>query len=163
VKPPPFAYRAPSSVEETLAVLAELGEDGKVLAGGQSLVPLLNMRLAQPAVLVDLARVAGLDTVEVTDHQVRVEARVTHETLRRHDAAAGAQPLLRRALDWVAHPVIRNRGTSLGSIVHADPAAELPAVLGLLGGHVELASTGPPGRSRASVRARAAGVGRPAG
>jgi aerobic carbon-monoxide dehydrogenase medium subunit len=141
VKPPPFAYRAPTSVEETLAVLAELGEDGKVLAGGQSLIPLLNMRLAQPAALVDLARVDGLGTVEVTDTAVRVEARVTHETLRRHGAAAAAQPLLRQALDWVAHPVIRNRGTSLGSIVHADPAAELPAVLGLLGGHVELAST----------------------
>jgi aerobic carbon-monoxide dehydrogenase medium subunit len=140
MKPPAFAYHAPTSVPETLDTLAQLGEDGKVLAGGQSLVPMLNMRLAQPVALVDLSRVDGLDRVEVDAGAVRVEARVTHEALRRHDAAAAAVPLLRRTLGWVAHPVIRNRGTSVGSIVHADPAGELPAVIGLLGGHVELAS-----------------------
>jgi aerobic carbon-monoxide dehydrogenase medium subunit len=140
VKPPPFVYHAPTSVAETVALLGELGDDGKVLAGGQSLVPMMNLRLAQPAALVDLAHVAGLDTIGVTDDRVRVEARVTHERLRRHDGVAAAAPLLRQALDWVAHPVIRNRGTSLGSIVHADPAAELPAVLGLLDGEVELAA-----------------------
>jgi aerobic carbon-monoxide dehydrogenase medium subunit len=140
VKPPAFAYHAPRSVEETVATLAELGADGKVLAGGQSLVPMLNMRLVAPVALVDLGHVHGLDRIEVTDEHVRVEARVTHERLRRDDAAAAAVPLLRQALDWVAHPVIRNRGTSLGSIVHADPAGELPAVLGLLRGEIELLS-----------------------
>ena len=140
MKPSAFAYHAPHSLEAALDTLAELGEDGKVLAGGQSLVPLLNMRLAAPAALVDLARIDGLDAIEVTDRDVRVDARVTHERLRTHAAATEAIPLLRQALDWVAHPVIRNRGTALGSIAHADPAGELPAVLALLGGHVELAS-----------------------
>ncbi|MCC5947883.1 MAG: FAD binding domain-containing protein [Nitriliruptoraceae bacterium] len=138
MKPPPFAYHAPRTVDGVLAALAELGDEGKVLAGGQSLVPMLNMRLAQPEALVDLSRVDGLDAIEVTDTHVRVEARVTHERLRRDPRVTPAVPLLRQALDWVAHPVIRNRGTSVGSIVHADPAAELPAVLGLLGGHMEL-------------------------
>jgi aerobic carbon-monoxide dehydrogenase medium subunit len=141
VKPPAFAYHAPRSVEETVALLAELGDDAKVLNGGQSLVPMLNMRLAEPAALVDLAQVAGLDRIEVAASHVRVEARVTHERLLRHAAAAAAAPLLRQALTWVAHPVIRNRGTSVGSVVHADPAGELPAVLGLLDGWLELAST----------------------
>jgi aerobic carbon-monoxide dehydrogenase medium subunit len=141
VKPSPFAYHAPESVDETLTTLSELGEDGKVLAGGQSLIPLLNMRLAAPPALVDLARVPELDTVEVTAEHVRVPARVTHERLRTHAEATAAIPLLRQALDWVAHPVIRNRGTALGSIVHGDPAGELPALLGLLDGNVELVST----------------------
>jgi aerobic carbon-monoxide dehydrogenase medium subunit len=141
VKPAAFAYHAPESIDEALATLAELGDGGKVLAGGQSLVPLLNMRLASPAALVDIERLDALDTVEVTDDHVRVGARVRHARLHRDAEVARAIPLLRQALDWVAHPVIRNRGTSLGSIVHADPAAELPAVLALLGGRVELAST----------------------
>jgi aerobic carbon-monoxide dehydrogenase medium subunit len=140
VKPRVFAYHAPDSVDGVLEALAELGDEAKVLAGGQSLIPVLNLRLAAPDALVDLARVDGLDAVEVTREHVRVEARVTHERLRRHDAAAAAIPLLRRALGWVAHPAIRNRGTTVGSIAHGDPAAEMPAVLGLLGGHVELAS-----------------------
>jgi aerobic carbon-monoxide dehydrogenase medium subunit len=140
MKPPPFAYHAPRSRAELVATLTQLGEDGKVLAGGQSLIPMLNMRLAAPPALVDLARVDGLEAIEVRDGHVRVEARVTHERLRRDDRVAAAVPLLRQALDWVAHPVIRNRGTSVGSIAHADPAAELPAVLALLGGHMELES-----------------------
>ena len=144
VKPPPFAYHAPRTEEEALATLAELGDDGKVLAGGQSLIPLLNMRLAAPPALVDLARLEALDRIEVTDTHVRVEARVTHEHLRRDVRVATAVPLLRQALDWVAHPVIRNRGTSVGSIAHADPAGELPAVLALLGGHMELQSVDGP-------------------
>lgn len=142
MKPSAFAYHAPATVDEVVAILDELGEDAKVLAGGQSLVPMLNMRLAAPAAIVDLSRVDGLDVIEVADGRVRVDARVTHERLRRNEAAARALPLLRQALDWVAHPVIRNRGTALGSIVHADPAAELPAVLGLADGEVELVSAG---------------------
>ncbi len=140
MKPAAFAYHAPRSVDEALATLAELGSDGKVLAGGQSLIPLLNMRLAAPAALVDIDRLDTLDTIEVDDDEVRVGARVRHAALHRHAGAAAAVPLLRQALGWVAHPVIRNRGTSLGSIVHADPAAELPAVLALLDGRIEVAS-----------------------
>jgi aerobic carbon-monoxide dehydrogenase medium subunit len=141
VKPAPFVHHAPEDVAGAVATLGELGAEAKVLAGGQSLVPLLNMRLAAPAALVDIERVHELDTIEVTDDAVRVGARVRHARLHRDREVAAALPLLRQALDWVAHPVIRNRGTSLGSIVHADPAAELPAVLALLGGHVEVTST----------------------
>lgn len=141
MKPSPFAYHAPEDVDAALALLAELGDDGKVLAGGQSLVPMMNMRLAAPPALVDITRLADLDHVTVDDDQVTLGATVTHERLRTHPDASRACPLLRQALDWVAHPVIRNRGTSVGSIVHADPAAELPAVLALLDGSVELRST----------------------
>jgi carbon-monoxide dehydrogenase medium subunit len=140
VKPAAFVHHAPESVEEALATLAELGSEGKVLAGGQSLVPLMNMRLATPAALVDIERLDALDHVDVDGDAVRVGARTRHRRLHRDPAAADAIPLLRQALDWVAHPVIRNRGTALGSIVHADPAAELPAVLALLGGTVDVAS-----------------------
>lgn len=133
MKPPPFEYHAPSTVDDAVGLLAALGDGAKVLAGGQSLIPLLNMRLAGPEHLVDITRVTGLDRITVEGGHVRFGATVTHERLRR-DAAAQAQPLLARALGWVAHPVIRNRGTSVGSIVHADPAAEMPAVLAVLGG-----------------------------
>lgn len=136
MKPPPFRYHAPSSLEEALAALAAAGDGGKVLAGGQSLIPLLNMRLAAPSDLVDITHVAGLDRIEVADGEVRVGAAVRASDLERHDGAAAAIPLLREALQLVAHPVIRNRGTVCGSLAHADPAAELPAVLRLLDGSV---------------------------
>ncbi|REE99623.1 FAD binding domain-containing protein [Thermomonospora umbrina] len=138
MKPPPFDYEAPETVAEALDVLAE---GGKVLAGGQSLIPLLNMRLAAPERLVDINRVAGLDTLEVTADGVRVGALARHSRVERSAEAVSVQPLLRQALRHVAHPVIRNRGTVVGSLAHADPAAELPAVLALLGGTVEVAST----------------------
>jgi aerobic carbon-monoxide dehydrogenase medium subunit len=150
VKPPAFDYHAPTSVEEAVGLLASLGGDAKVLAGGQSLVPLLNMRLVTPAALVDIGRIGGLDSVEVTVDRVRVGAGVRHTRLE-HDAdVAAAIPILRQALRWVAHPVIRNRGTVVGSLAHADPAAELPAVLALLDGHVELVSM--EGRRRVAAR-----------
>lgn len=139
MKPAPFRYRRPASLEEALTLLA--GEPGaKVLAGGQSLVPLLNMRLASPETLVDLGAVPGLDTVTVDDAGVRVGAMVRHADLLAHPAAGAAQPLVPLALSHVAHATIRNRGTTVGSIVHADAAAEMPAVLCLLGGSVEAAS-----------------------
>ncbi len=140
MKPPPFDYHAPTSVDDAVAVLAEVGHVGKVLAGGQSLIPILNMRLASPAHLVDINRVAGLDGVQVTPAGVRVGALVRHASLERDPQAWTAIPLLRQALLTVAHPVIRNRGTTLGSIVHADPSGEMPAVLMLTGGWVEATS-----------------------
>lgn len=140
MKPAPFVYHAPADLQETLELLAELGPEAKVLAGGQSLVPVLNMRLANPAHLVDINRVPDLDRVTVTDDAVHVGALVRHAHLLSHSAARTAQPLLRQALRWVAHPVIRNRGTTVGSIVHADPAGEMPAVLALTDGHVLLRS-----------------------
>ncbi|WP_432479431.1 FAD binding domain-containing protein [Nocardioides sp. GXQ0305] len=139
MKPAPFAYRRPETLEAALEALA--GESGaKVLAGGQSLVPLLSMRLAAPTVLVDVNRLPGLDEVSVTDDEVRVGALVRHADLLVDERARAVQPLLAMALAHVAHATIRNRGTTVGSIVHADAAAEMPTVLALLGGSVEVAS-----------------------
>ena len=140
MKPGPFVHHAPRTVEEAVAALAEVGHDGKVLAGGQSLVPVLNMRLANPGHLVDVNGVAGLDAVEVRDDAVRVGALVRHSGLERHEGAHTALPLLRQTLRHVAHPAIRNRGTTVGSIAHADPAGEMPAVAVLTGAVVEVVS-----------------------
>jgi aerobic carbon-monoxide dehydrogenase medium subunit len=139
VKPAPFRYADPGSLPEAVAALSE-NEGAKVLAGGQSLIPLLSMRLAAPATLVDINRVPGLDTVETTGDGVRVGALVRHNQLLRHDTAARVQPLLARAGAFVAHPAIRNRGTTVGSIAHADPAGEMTAVLALTGGSVSVAT-----------------------
>jgi aerobic carbon-monoxide dehydrogenase medium subunit len=138
VKPPAFTYHRPRTIEEALHTLADLGEDGKVLAGGQSLVPLMSMRLAAPAHLVDINHVPGLGGVAVCEDMVRVGATARHSEVAAHDEAATAVPLLREALLQVAHPTIRNRGTTVGSLVHGDPAAEIPAVLCLLDGAVQV-------------------------
>jgi carbon-monoxide dehydrogenase medium subunit len=151
MKPPAFAYHRPRTLAEALDVLAEVGHDGKVLAGGQSLVPLLNMRLAAPAHLVDVNWLAELDEVAVDDRAVRVGALARQARVEHDPAATGAVPLLGQALADVAHPTIRNRGTVVGSLVHADPAAELPAVLVLLGGAVELAGAGNGGPRRVAA------------
>ncbi|RVX43041.1 carbon-monoxide dehydrogenase medium subunit [Nonomuraea polychroma] len=133
MKPPPFEYHAPRDLGAALRTLAEVR--GKVLAGGQSLIPMLNMRLTAPEHLVDINHVASLGGIESLEAGVRVGALARHSEVAR----AGAHPLLTRALKLVAHPAIRNRGTVVGSLVHADPAAELPAVLAVLGGSVRVA------------------------
>jgi CO/xanthine dehydrogenase FAD-binding subunit len=140
MKPPSFAYHRPSSVAEAVQILAEAGEGGKVLAGGQSLVPLLNMRLAAPSALVDINRLTELAYVDTDEATVRVGALARHAQTERDGHAFAALALLREATRSVAHPTIRNRGTTVGSIVHADPAAELPAVLLLCDGSVTLMS-----------------------
>ncbi len=140
MKPRPVGYTRPESVAEALASLAAPGVEAKVLAGGQSLVPLMSMRLAAPDLLVDINRLSELSYVKVADGQVRVGALARHAEVLASPAAAAAQPLLRKALRFVAHPAIRNRGTTVGSIVHADPAGEMPAVLALLAGAVRVAS-----------------------
>lgn len=140
MKPSPFTYTAPRTLDEALAALAEAGHDGKVLAGGQSLLPLLSMRLAAPARLIDINRLDELGFVRVDDGSVRVGALARHAAVERDEAAYDAQPLLRQALRLVAHPTIRNRGTTVGSIAHADPSGEMTAVLTLLGGTVEAVS-----------------------
>jgi carbon-monoxide dehydrogenase medium subunit len=120
-------------------LLAELhgrGESAKVLAGGQSLVPLLSMRLAEPEHVVDVGALPGLADVAAGPERVSVGALVRHRGLEQHEGAYAVLPLLRQALVNVAHPTIRNRGTVVGSLCHADPSAELPAVLLLLGGAV---------------------------
>jgi carbon-monoxide dehydrogenase medium subunit len=140
MKPPAFTYHRPASVDDALALLGELGSDAKVLAGGQSLVPILNMRLAAPAHLVDINGLTELSYVRCDAGAVRVGALARHVAVERDEPAYAALPLLRQATSHVAHPAIRNRGTTVGSIAHADPAAELPAVLTLVDGSVTVAS-----------------------
>ena len=141
-------------------MLAELGPSAKVLAGGQSLVPVLAMRLAAPAHLVDINGIGELDTVVADADGVTVGALARHSRVE-HDAAADrAQPLLAQALRLVAHPTIRNRGTTVGSLAHADPAGEMTAVLALCGGSVTAASSRrPSGDRRRRLLPRPAGVG----
>lgn len=139
MKPAPFSYRRPGALADALADLA--GDPGaKVLAGGQSLVPLLSMRLAAPSMLVDINGLPDLDHIRVDEAGVHIGALARHTTVLASTEVAQAQPLLALALADVAHATIRNRGTIVGSLVHADAAAELPVVLRLLGGHLEVAT-----------------------
>jgi 2-furoyl-CoA dehydrogenase FAD binding subunit len=143
VKPAPFDYRRPGTIAEAVAALA--GEpNAKVLAGGQSLIPLLSMRLAAPAVLVDINGLRELDLITVDDGGVRVGALARHAAVLASPDVRRVQPLVSLALANVAHATIRNRGTTVGSIVHADAAAEMPVVLSLLGGSLDV--EGPAGR-----------------
>jgi aerobic carbon-monoxide dehydrogenase medium subunit len=137
MKPAPFAYHAPATVAEAIEVLG--ATEGKVLAGGQSLIPILNMRLAEPEHIVDINRITELAYIRSDESGVTVGALARHTEIERDADATWRLPILGQALRLVAHPVIRNRGTAVGSLVHADPAAELPAVLAALGGSVELA------------------------
>jgi len=144
VKPASFEYVAPRSLDEALASLAEHGNAAKVLAGGQSLVPLLNMRLAGPAVLVDINAVQGLDGISAWDGGVSIGALVRQSTLEHADVIRERMPLLAEAATLVGHPAIRHRGTVGGSLAHADPAAELPAAFVAL--EAELTLQGPRGQ-----------------
>jgi carbon-monoxide dehydrogenase medium subunit len=139
VKPPPFEYRAPASVEEALPML---GLDSTVLAGGQSLVPLLNLRLAQPEVVVDINGIAELDYIRAGDGPLRIGAMTRQVTLERSELVRRRWPLLSKAIRLVGHPQIRSRGTVGGSVAHADPAAELPVALTALGARFHLRSPG---------------------
>jgi carbon-monoxide dehydrogenase medium subunit len=144
VKPPPFRYAAPTSVEEVLDLLAaNADDDPRVLAGGQSLVPLMNFRLAQPGFLVDLRLVEALTTLRTDGDVLVIGAMVRQSAAERSPEVALAAPLLAEALGYVAHPPIRNSGTVGGSLAHADPAAELPAVALAL--DAELVAAGPGG------------------
>ena len=129
MKPAPFDYFSPATVEEALALLDEHGGDAKPLAGGQSLIPAMNFRLARPAVLVDLNRIAELAYVRAAPGGVAIGAMTRQRAVERSDDVARAAPLLGEAMPSIAHPQIRNRGTMGGSIAHADPSAELPAVM----------------------------------
>ncbi|NUR25425.1 MAG: xanthine dehydrogenase family protein subunit M, partial [Catenulispora sp.] len=140
MKPPPVVYHGPDTLDEAVRLLAEHGAEAKVLAGGQSLVPMLNMRLTAPARLVDVNRLDELAYVHSDRHGVRVGALARHADVERATHAFEAIPLLRQAVRTVAHPTIRNRGTTVGSLVHADPCGEMPAVLALLDGEVLLRS-----------------------
>jgi carbon-monoxide dehydrogenase medium subunit len=132
VKPPPFEYSAPTTLDEALSLLLEHGEDARPLAGGQSLVPLLSFRLARPSHLVDLAGISELGSIVVDGGHLVIGAMVRERAAERHDDVRLLAPLLAQALPLVGHPAIRSRGTIGGSLAHADPAAELPAVALLL-------------------------------
>ncbi len=130
MKPPPFAYHRPDTLDEALALLAQHGSAAKVLAGGQSLVPTMNFRLAQPAVLIDVNRLHELAFIESGKRgALRIGALTRQRAAERSDLVTERAPLLHETLPFIAHPQIRNRGTVGGSIAHADPAAELPAMM----------------------------------
>lgn len=140
MKPAAFAYRAPADLGEVLELLADNGEEAKLLAGGQSLVPAMNFRLARPAMLIDLNGVADLAYLHEEAGELRIGAMTRQRQVERSPLVARALPLVAETLPWIAHPQIRNRGTFGGSLAHADPAAELPAVVLALGGRFRLAS-----------------------
>jgi len=139
MKPAAFGYRRPGSLAEALTAYAG-ASDAKILAGGQSLTPLLSMRLASVAELIDINGIAELSTTTVSEAGVRFGATVRHSELLADDEVARVQPLVRAALRHVAHPTIRNRGTTVGSIVHADASGEMPTVFALLGGTLTVQS-----------------------
>jgi len=147
VKPPPFAYAAPATLDEAVGLLAEHAEaEPRVLAGGQSLIPLMNFRLAKPGYLIDLRNVAGLSGIRREGDILVIGAMTRMSELERSPEVAVAAPLLAEAIGWIAHTPVRNRGTIGGSLAHADPAAELPAVA--LAADAELVAAGPAGSRR---------------
>jgi CO/xanthine dehydrogenase FAD-binding subunit len=142
MKPPRFAYHDPTTRSEALALLDTYEDEAKLLAGGQSLVPLLNMRLAQPAHLVDINRLPDLAYIRKEDGYLAIGALTRHRDIERSPLVRHYCPLLSQAIVFVGHAPIRSRGTIGGSLAHADPAAELPVVLQALGGHIMAASSG---------------------
>jgi carbon-monoxide dehydrogenase medium subunit len=145
VKPAPFRYHAPESVTEVVGLLVEHGDEAKPLAGGQSLVPMMSLRLAAYGHIVDLRRVEGLDTIQRVDGAVRIGAMVRQAAAEK-DGTVAAVPMLAKAIPHIGHLQIRNRGTVGGSIAHADPASELPAVALAL--DAEMEAEGPAGNRR---------------
>jgi len=140
MKPPRFDYLAPRSLDEALGILAEHGDEAKVLAGGQSLVPLLNFRLVRPAHLVDLNEIAGLDGIRVENGRLAIGAMTRQRAVETSALVREHCPLLTEAMPQIGHVQIRNRGTIGGSLAHADPASELPAVVAVLDGELVLQS-----------------------
>jgi CO/xanthine dehydrogenase FAD-binding subunit len=143
MKPAPFEYVAPESLQEALSLLEQHGDTGKILAGGQSLGPLLNMRLASPEVIIDINRLNELSYVRQQDNHLQMGALARQRTLERSMLIPQRWPMLCEAAPHIGHPTLRNRGTICGSIAHADPAAELPAVAMAL--DAELHILGPEG------------------
>lgn len=140
MKPPPFKYIAPNSLEEALELMAEHGDEAKILAGGQSLIPAMNFRVLQPSVLVDLNRVAELDYIREADEgALAIGAMTRQRAVEVSGEVEHRVPLMHEAMPHVAHPQIRTRGTVGGSLVHADPAAELPAVAIAAGAKLKVA------------------------
>jgi carbon-monoxide dehydrogenase medium subunit len=146
VKAAPFDYVAPTTLEEAVSILGERGDAAKILAGGQSLAPLLVMRLARPELLVDINGIPGLDDIRVEDGVLRIGALARQRAVEQDPAVRERFPLVAEAVETIGHVAIRNRGTVGGSVAHADPAAEWPALLLALDGDVEV--IGPRGARR---------------
>ncbi len=140
MKPRPFDYIRPDTVEEAIAALAEHGEDARILAGGQTLIAMLNLRVAEAPILIDITRISELDFIGEVDGSIQVGATVTQNRLLQWPPLVPKLPLLHAVLPFVGHFQTRNRGTVCGSIAHADPASEIPLALALLGGEVMLRS-----------------------
>ena len=140
MKPPPFQYVAARDQEHALQVLGQAGGDAKILAGGQSLMPMLNFRLLNPAILLDINRIAGLDQITVLPDRLTLGALVRHRMTATDPAVAVRFPILAHAMTHVAHHTVRNRGTFVGSLCHADPAAEMPMLALLLNAEIAIAS-----------------------
>ena len=141
--PGPFDYFAPSTVDEAVSLLSDHGPDARVLAGGQSLIPMMKLRLAEPPVLVDLNRVEGLDGIEERAGHLRIGAMTRHAALESSEVVGARYPLIADAAAVIADPLVRNRGTTGGSLAHADPAGDLGSVMTALG--AEIVVTGPGG------------------
>ena len=141
MKPAPFEYHAPTTVDDALAILVDLGDDAKVLAGGQSLVPMLNLRLARFDHLVDIGRIDELRGIERVNGSLRVGAGTRDSVIEFDPTVAADVPLLAVVTPHIGHYQIRNRGTIGGSLVHADPAAEYPAVAVALDATFDVVST----------------------
>jgi 2-furoyl-CoA dehydrogenase FAD binding subunit len=140
MKPRPFDYVRPDTVEDALALLAEYGDDARILAGGQSLVPMLNLRIVEAEALIDISRIGALDAIREVGGKIEIGAAVTQNKLLAWPQLAEKLPLLAAALPHVGHFQTRNKGTVCGSIAHADPSSELPLALALLGGEIVLKS-----------------------
>ncbi len=140
MKPKEFDFVSAESVDEAIAVLGEAGDEARILAGGQSLVAMLNLRLVELGILVDIARIEALDYIRADGAMVEIGAAATQNQLQAWDGLAGRAPLLHAALPHIGHFQTRNRGTVCGSLAHADPSSELPLCLAVLGGEVVLKS-----------------------
>ena len=134
--PAAFDYRAPTTLDEALAILGQRGDEAKVMAGGQSLIPLLKLRFSRPEVLVDIARVPGLNQVTRHDGHVGIGALVRHVDIERGEKELAGAPIMAEAAHWIADPLVRNRGTLAGSLCHADPAGDWGSVVLALGGEI---------------------------
>jgi carbon-monoxide dehydrogenase medium subunit len=150
VRPAPFAYVAPETTAEVVEELRDLDRDPRILAGGQSLIPMLNLRIARFERLVDIGRVSGLAGIRCGDDSVVIGATTTHADIERSAELAQRLPILREAASHIGHHAIRNRGTFGGSLSHADPSAEWPTVVAALGGSIGL--VGPGGERRVDAR-----------
>ena len=146
MKPAPFDYVAPTSVSEAAAALRDHPDDAKIIAGGQSLVPMMNFRLARPELLVDISRIDELRYIRRQDAWLSIGALTTEHAVETSEQIAAACPVLTEASRWIGHPAIRHRGTVGGSLAHSDPSAEYPLVAALLDAVVVVEGTAAPGK-----------------